>query len=177
MTDQKNYERQLSLLLRRELELANDSLLEAANNLVDEHFDADIAKKNVLKNNQLNNLNNVAFTSLSPGKVVAFIAKQAEKDKKNEREKRTWACNDLCDKLLKKNREITGNTKESLITEVKDKARRVAIPENEVDTWFTSERDQEIAITLLRQFISQFTVFYGLKAVERFGSGENEERE
>lgn len=167
--------RRLSLLLRRELALKKDELMNDARSLVEEHF-SDISKKNYLKPNQLKNLEGVAFTALNIGEITKFIAKQSDKEK--EKSDKKWKHNDLNKKLTEKINRIAGRqpgkttgdegNKDEALKEVKIKAEELPpVSEDVIAEWFSRDRELEVQMELLRDFVSYFATFYSLEAGEQ----------
>lgn len=180
-----DYQRQLALLLRRQLALTKDSLMNEAQDLLEEHF-ASIGNDNILKGSQLKNIEGVAFTSLAPSEVINFIRHQASKDQNQNAAKpakQKWICNELDKKLIAQLTQIVGRTagktsgesghKDAVLTRVREKTGS-GIPAAFVDAWLNAEREQEIQMELLREFVSYFTVLYANKAAEH-GTGPSEE--
>jgi hypothetical protein len=179
MTIQKttDQERHLALLLRRRLALEKDFLMGVARARIEEHFNA-IVEENFLRDAQLKNLEGVAFSALNRGEVIKFINKQADKDRDQRPERQKWVVNNLDKQLLAEIAQIAGREagktsgeigrKDAVAASVKEKATASGvIVEGAVNAWFDAEREQEIQMELLREFISHFAVFYTLKANER----------
>jgi hypothetical protein len=182
---QANEKKQLALLLLREISLEKDQLMSEAAQLVNEHF-ADIGSGNILKAAQLKNLEGVAFSSINAGEVIKFINNQAKKELDKKPEKQGWLYKELNKNLLAKIEQITGRfpgratgtpgRKDIIIESVHTRAAKPpAISEGAVNNFFTKDREQDIQMELLREFISYFATFYVLKAKESSGQEIKEE--
>ena len=159
-----------------------------AQDLLEGHFTS-VGDDNILKGSQLKNLEGVAFTSLAPSQVINFIKHQATKDQNQNAkkpDKQKWICNELAKKLEAQITQIVGRTagktsgegghKDAVLTRVKEKTGS-EIPPAFVDAWLNAEREQEIQMELLREFISYFTVLYANKAAGHGMSPSEEDGE
>ncbi len=182
---QAEEEQRLALLLRRQMALYKDTLMQHANELVEEHF-RQVARGNCLKASQLNNLEGVAFSADNPGKVIQFINKQAQKDIDKKPERQGWTHNKLHEKLEGKISIITGQQrgrktevnglKDTIITAVQQRAESApAVSESVLGQWLSKEREQDIQMELLREFMAYFVTFYILKAKEVPGHTEEDD--
>jgi hypothetical protein len=171
--------RRLALLLRRELALKKDELMNDAKSLVEVHF-SNISNKNYLKPNQLKNLEGVAFTALNIGEITKFIAKQSDKEK--DKSDKKWKHNDLNKKLTDKINRIAGRqpgkttgddgNKDEALKEVKSRAAEMPpVSEEVIAEWFSKDRELEVQLELLRDFVSYFATFYALEAGEQEEEG------
>jgi len=184
--------RRLALLLRRQIALEKDVLMGVASDLVKGHFVSIERNSNILRDAQLKNLEGVAFSALNRAEVIKFINKQADKDGDQKPDKQKWVFNELHKNLLARMAQIAGRdarktegepgSKDRIVASVKEKASASpSIPESVVNAWFIAEREQEIQMELLREFISHFAVFYTLQASEKrrelglAGKGEENE--
>lgn len=155
-----NVEYVLGVILKNEIALKNDEIAERAENVVNDHFDKN--PKEMLEANQINRFTGIAYSSNTPEDVKKFIQSQASKGRKG------WIEEELDKRLIAEIEKIKGDDAAKVCKDILNKVKKYT--EEDITNTFNRKKKKKfirnIAIELLREFATDFGIYYLYKRRE-----------